>query len=587
MEDLRQSSPLALALLGLLTLAGLCARLPGISARLPHQSEPDSVIVSHAAWLDRPADLEKGTFEAYPANFYPHLLSFALRMLPGHSYARVLPSDAPLEAHLAAAAGPFVRGRLLVALLSLTAIPGTYFLARRFLASGWSLLAAAFVATSLIGSFYAQQARPHAAGMALSLLAVLAILRTPRGGLAAFATAGGLCALAVGCLWNGVFVLPALAVAHVVGAEPGSEKVEILGVCRRRVGVLLALALVAMAIPVFYGFLFEGPWLRPGGESGGLKLGGQTLRWKELTGAGFGLMARDFWSFDPVLVAAAGVGAVLLPLHLLREPRPAPSRLRELVIAATFPAVFFLFWGVMSRVPPRFALPLLPYVAVLAAFGVQSVLPQRVPRPWSFALALAALVLPALAVAHLTLLRSSTDTLTLAARWIAGNTDRERDVVTIPYLTDLPLFEERSALDALPAAFQSPWQRYQARMTPSAALPAYRLHTLYSKAAIADRRIDPEEVREILAAEHATYAVVVLHADSGIGWDSTRDVLLDLGSELVARFVPHRPGAEETLDVGFEQGDRALAKVLSAERPGPVVEIYRVAGQDSPRSRPK
>jgi hypothetical protein len=298
-------------------------------------------------------------------------------------------------------------------------------------------------------------------------------------------------------------------------------------------------------------------------------------------------MVRDFWSFDPVLVAAAGAGALLLPLHLLRQPRPAPSRFRELAITATFPAIFFLFWGVMSRVPPRFALPLLPYLAVLAAFGVRSVLPRRVPAAASIVLAVATLVLPAIAVAHLIAVRSSTDTLTLAARWIAENADREREVVCIPYLTDLPLFEERSALEALPAAFQSPWQRYQARMPQDDALPAYKLRTLYSKAAIADRRIDPSEVREILAAEQATYAVVVLHADSGIGWDSTRDVLLDLGSELVARFVPHRAGAEETLDIGFEQGDRALVKVFSAERPGPVVEIYRVRIPNESPSHPR
>jgi len=572
----RRHSPLALALLAGLTLLALAARLCGIGSRLPHQAEPDYVVVSHAAWLDRPAGMESSP-EAYPATSYPRLLSFALAALPGRSYARTLPPDAPLEEHLAAAGGPFLRGRLLIALLSLAAVPATYFLARRFLSEGGSLLAAAFLATSLAVQFYSQQARPHAAGMALSLLAMLAILRARASGSAASFALAGLCAaLAVGCLWNGVFVVPPLLLAWALAPRRGSAEIPRT---RSRIGLAVALAAVALAVPVFYGFLFAGSWL---GE-GRLHVGGQSIRWKELNGAGFGLILRGMWSFDPVLVAAAGAGLLAWIVRFLRGRGPDVARAKDLAVALAFPAGFLLYWGSMSRVPPRFSLPLAPYVAILAAFGAASLLPARAPRALAAVAAALLLAFPAVACAHLARTRSREDTLTLAARWIAEHADREREVVCIPYLTDLPLLCDRAGLGILPPAVLSPWQRYQLRLPASASPRAYRLREIATPEAITDHRIDPGEVRAIFRAQRPSWILAVMHADSGIGWDSTRDVLREDGAELVARFVPYRPGAEEALDVGFEAGEQALAKTWYAERPGPLVEIYRPAAAEAGR----
>jgi hypothetical protein len=399
--------------------------------------------------------------------------------------------------------------------------------------------------------------------MALSLAAVLAVLRIPRtDAVVAYVAAGGLCALAVGCFWNGVFVVPSLLVAHALAGR------------RRWIGLWIALAAVAAAVPLFYGFLFEGPWL----SGDRVRLGTESIQWRNLTGAGFGLILKGFWSFDPALVVAAGVGAAALAVRFLRRERPAAGALRDLFIAAAFPATFLLFWGIMSRVPPRFSLPLLPYVAVLAAFGIQSLLPRRAPVLGSVALAVAALALPVFACAHLVATRSREDSFTLAARWIAANCDRARDVVCIPFLTDLPLFTERSGLEALPGAIQSPWQRYQVRLPQDPSVPYFRLRTVYSRALIADRRIDPDEVRTLLASERPAYVVVTVHSDSRVGWDSTREVLREEGQELAAKFTAWKPGSEDLLDIGFEEGDLGLAMVLASERPGPAVEIYRMRG---------
>lgn len=561
MPEPRGSPRLVLSLLGVLTLLALAARLAGLHARLPHQCDPDRYIVAEAAWLDRPADMDPRSFEAYPQTIYPRLLSDLLARLPGPSFAPTLPAQASLEQHLAAASAPFVRGRLLIELISLFAIPGTYFLARRFLGAWTSLLAAAFLATSLAVLFYSEQARPHAAGMAVSLAAVLAILRIPRThGLAAYVVAGGLSALAVACFWNGVFAVPALLAAHAF-ARP-----------RRWVGLWIAGAAVTAAVPLFYPFLFERSWLAPDR----LSLGTESIRWRNLTGAGFGLILKGFWSFDPALVVAAGIGAAALAVRLLRANGSAADSRRDLVVAAAYPASFYLFWGVMARVPPRFSLPLLPYVAVLAAFGIRSLRPRGAPVIANAALVCVALALPVYACAHLVATRSRDDPFTLAARWIAATADPARDVVCIPVLSDLPLFTERSALEAVPGALRSPWQRYQIRLPRDPSIPCFRIHTVYTREMVADRRIEPGEIRAFLESERPAYVVVPVSGDAATGSPVLRRVLREDEQELAATFTAWKPGSEELMDLGFEKGDRDLVKVLAAFRSGPDLEIYRM-----------
>jgi hypothetical protein len=554
MDAGRRSTPrLALFLLALLTIAALIARLGGIGTRLPHQTEPDSVIVTQAAWFDRPAGMELGTAEAGASEFYPRLLSFVLAKLPGRSFARQLPVDAPLEAHLAAAAEPFLRGRILIAFLSVLLVPGTFLLARRFLDPWTALLAAAFAATSLVGQFYGSQARPHAASASLSLLAVLAILRLRRdGSLGAYALAAVASALAVACLWNGVFVGPALAVGFLFAAR------------KRGSGVLLCAVALALAVALAYDFLFK----TTGVAGSEVKLGGQRFHLDQLDGSGFWKIVKGFFSFDPVMLVAGCVGLVLFALRSRRKGPLSADALKDFAVAAAFPLSFALFWGATSRVPPRFSLPLLPYVAILAAYG--SVVVLR--RAW---LAIPLLALPVYACAKLTVLHVRPDTMTLVARWIEAHADRERDVVAVPYLADLPLLRDRADLEAVPPAVQSPWQRYQRRLPSEGVSGVWKLPTVYDKAALADLKFDPAEVRAWLERNHPDYVVVTTGWSSGNAWDSTRDVLREDGAELVASFPGGKPGSEELADLGFEQGERALVKIFAMVRPGPWVEIYR------------
>lgn len=549
----RRSPRQALLLLALLTFAALAARLAGIGSRLPHQTEPDSVIVTQAAWYDRPAGVEQETAEAGAPEFYPRLLAFVLAELPGRSYARPIAPDAPLEAHLAAASEPFLRGRVLIAFLSVLVVPGTFLLARRFLGAWTALLAAGFAATSLVGQFYGSQARPHAAGAALSLVAVLAALRLRRdGSLGAYAIAAVTSALALACLWNGVFVVPALGVGFLFAAR------------KRGIGVLLCALALALAVLLAYDFLFK----TTGVAGSEVKLGGQRFRLDTLDGSGFWKIAKGFFSFDPVLAVAGFLGLALFAFRIVKAPRPSSDRWRDLAVAAAFPVAFALFWGATSRVPPRFSLPLLPYVAVVAAYGSTVIL----RRAW---LAVPLLAFPAYACAKLTVLHVRPDTMTLAARWIEANADRARDVVAVPHAADLPLLRERADVEAVPTALQSPWQRYQSRLPRDGIRGAWRMPTVYDKAAMRDAKFDAEEVRGWLARKVPDYVVVTTGWSSGNAWDSTRDVIREEGAELVASFPGGEPGSEELADLGFEQGERALTKILAMVRPGPWVEIYR------------
>jgi hypothetical protein len=147
-----------------------------------------------------------------------------------------------------------------------------------------------------------------------------------------------------------VFVVPALVVGFLFAA--------------RKAGSGLSALALALAVLLAYDFLFKSTGVA-GGE---VKLGGQRFRLDTLDGSGFWKIAKGFYSFDPVLAVAGFLGLALFAFRLVRQPRPSSDRVKDLAVAAAFPVAFAIFWGATSRVPPRFSLPLLPYVAVVAAY---------------------------------------------------------------------------------------------------------------------------------------------------------------------------------------------------------------------------
>ena len=566
---------LVLAALAALVALALFVRLRANDFMLPNQPEPDAVIVWQAAYWDRPEGADANAF-AYPAPFYPYLLSKLLAALPGRSYPVLEPASAPLEDHLAAAGRRYVRGRTLIAWLSVIAIPALYALARRFLEPGWSLCAAAFLATSLLFQAYSQQARPHAASTALSLLAVVAALRILRrptwgsyllGALASFVT--------IGALHNGVFVLPCMVLAHAFAPR------------RNWPAFFASAVVVALVIPVFYPFYVEA------GIDGifrddGIDLGGQALRGDLLSGAGYLHVLRAFWGWDPTLAALAALGLAIGVARIARPAtRPARTTLHTLAVVAAFPISFVLVWGLWNVVPARFVNPLLPYLALLAAYAARETLTRFLPAraPALVAGSLVLLALPAIACARLSTLRARPDTLAEAARWLETHADAADDRVAVEILLYLPLAQSRAGLEAMPPWSLNAWEHYQLdllRADPAAEEGRWDLRVLFRPEFYADRRVSADEITSLLAADAPDWVVVAVPSpDVAKDLMQTRAAVRAFYGEPARRFEPYDLERHVLPGSGYELGFEGFARVMLSRQWGGPIEIYRRA--DAPR----
>ncbi len=115
------------SLLLALALAAIALRLIGIDSGLPHHCEPDVLLVPHAAWLDRPASVHESGPLWGSSSFYPQFLPWLIAILPGESFITILDPSAGLDAHLASLGDPYLKARIVIALLSVLAIPSAFF----------------------------------------------------------------------------------------------------------------------------------------------------------------------------------------------------------------------------------------------------------------------------------------------------------------------------------------------------------------------------------------------------------------------------------------------------------------------------
>ncbi len=159
-----------LAACGLLFIAALLLRLPGLDALLPHHPEADAWVVEQSIRLSE-AETSGETRQAIQGK-YPLLLADLTRAVMGDQ-TRAFDADRTPEEHRAAASAPFLAARQTLALLSALAAPLTYLLARMFMGRGAAGLAGAWVVVSLLHASLSVQARPHAP------LATLCILTLP------------------------------------------------------------------------------------------------------------------------------------------------------------------------------------------------------------------------------------------------------------------------------------------------------------------------------------------------------------------------------------------------------------------------
>jgi hypothetical protein len=580
-----------------ITVLALAVRLCGIGFLLPFSHEPDGHIIYQARLLKTGAEplQDEQRFQSYPL-FTATLVSW----LPAPELAPRPSGPAPLDSELARATAPCLRARIVIAALSSAIVPATYLLARIFLSGGWSLLAAALAATSLLDVSFSQQARPHTVESALALFAVLACVRVMRRGTAgSYALAGIAIALAMGTLHSGAAALVPLAVAH------GMRKGEGL---RRHWKLALPAIAIALCVILFYPFMLWGSsapsdthidW-----ENGLIVQAEHVVALGDFNGQGFLQMADDLWFYEPTLIALCLLALIValrdrLARHGLstRAAELARSRRRDLAVILAFVVPYAVLVGLYRHFFERFAIPLLPYLAALAAYGVSrtvallaGVNASRGRLRWvACAVIFVVLAFPAYASVRLVTARRAPDTITRAARWIAANVPSGQRVLVFPGL-DLPLFQDDEALDhnlkRYPYDRSYPrityWFRQQVHLREQREAAPPRFKLLWIEAEKLDTGND-EHLDASLRALTPDWLVL-----EECGWESrdnvkclTRRAAERIG-HLVARFSPYAPGDERTLPVMYQDdapqqpGEHFAHRALHACATGGVVEIYQI-----------
>jgi hypothetical protein len=568
-----------LFLLAILALA-FALRWRGICHQLPQWTYLDGFVeLVQTQYLRDPQSVK---WPDMNLGYYPYLTSATAAVLPDMAAARG--EGGVAEAVLEASREPWVRVRLAAILLSLGAVIGAWGVARRFVSSSFALLAAAIVATSLVHVTFSSEQRPHGPASGMVALALWATLVFREQGTARSLSIAmlALC-LAVAALQSSFALLVPLAIAWWCRdiSETGRKTLV--------PAAIAGLALLALTVRLAYPFHFDERSGSAGEYDTGAEtvwMGGHALYTERFHGRGFGVLAKTFAGFDPLLLALA-VGAALLWLIARLRGRLEPSRERTaaLWICLGYLLPFVLVFGIYDMTYDRFVLPLVPLLAVAVAWGcerVWNVLPAAVRHPLG-GVALAACVLgfPLWAAWRLGTLREREDTFEAAARWIEANADASNDRILLLQNFDLPLLYEPASLAALNDSYTLYWTAFQRK------LPPFEPGTTSYKVARPPRNEEEEQAdAEFLTPKRLRelgfrYVVSMPPRRGGVHDAEAVDLLKSLrkGMERVATFAP--AGEEErrarTLDFGFGVTESStLWNLLSIEAFGPRIEIFRL-----------
>jgi hypothetical protein len=578
-------------LLAALLAATVVVRLWGVDHSLPHLKERDSHMAFHTELLRagyQPPDPHNND------NQYPLLIPGILALFP--SSAAPLEERHSLDDHLHAAASTFRDSRTEMALLSVLAVALTFALARSFVSNGWALFAAALLSANLLTQYFAQQARPHAAATAFFLAAVLACMRLARKPtLWSYVLAALACTLAIGALHSGLATLTSLVVACVFAAlyvvhEPAAKLYR-----RLLAAPLLVAAVVAVAFRAFYPYLFRE---REGTDFDRLVFNGTHLVWGDhrvgfidFAGQGFGVVLRTLLFYDPALLVLLMLAIGLVATRKLPIYRPY-ERWSDFWVAFAFAGPYLLLIGLFARTFERFLIPLAPFLAVTAAWGLQEFASRfRAARFGAPLLASLALALSSFAVARLAWLRAAPDSMELAAQWISANLDSAADRVYCVPTLDLPLARSTESLfpsEKRPAGRHSRWAHYQAQLGADPvhggiAATTWDIRYLAPRPDLgypfAELERDPEGYLRALGTGY--YVIDASRMPARPVFTELGGLLDKLGAERVARIGPNEHDGYQGWSMPFEDEQiegwpNVLRRLLSARCVGPVVEIYRL-----------
>jgi len=575
-----------LALLALIVALGLAVRLHGIGFLLPQLGEPDGLVIDYQL---RALEGHGRESASDPLNaYYPHLVARTAALVPRSWVAPATPHT--LAEHLRVASASRMRARIAVALLSLLAIPLTWWLARHFVPDAWALMAAALVAGSPFLVWFAQQARPHAAATSFALLAVCAAVHLRQaGGWRAYAVAGLAAGLAVGVLQSGLAVLPAIALAILLRVRADRW--------RALAGTALVLAIAAAFVFFLYPFMFTGG---PDPESVTMRPDGTLAVSRHLVfvdlfnGRGFAVVWRAFREYDPLLTWLALFGfATVVVVSPRWAPRCVPAfacaRTLDLAIVLAHAVPYLIAIGLYQRTYQRFALPLVPYLGIVSAYGAWQLwrLAARGGRGLSLvagALACAAAAAELAWSWQLGRVRARPDTIQEAATWITQHVPPETQAISVMPGLDLPIARSRASIkkDWHHKDEQSvPWFRYQAELMPGAIEgPAWHIDSM--PLITSEERTKAHSEAYAFARElPGGYAVIIAWPKNfRPALNAVREGLRGQ-FELAARFAPDDPDPGTDIPLAHQDDEYPFRvpwaqRMLAARCVGPVVEIYRL-----------
>ncbi len=557
---------------------GLWLRLTGLGFGLPAVFNMDEVAIMNRA-------LAFGTGDLNPRNFlYPTLYFYVLFAWEGLTF--IVGWALGIWDSLAAFQREFFvdpsrlfwAGRLLTTLCGIATIVAAARLAARLFAPSAAVAAAIFLAVAPIAvmdAHYVKHDVPVTLLIVLTHLWLLRILKTDGPALLRDVRGtGAMAGLAMSTHYYAVFL--ALPVTFVLLSQTGTP-------WSRRVSHLMQAGLVTTLV-----FLAASPFLLPNIDTAWIDITqNRAIVMDRATEAAgrlpslgryLTLLVQDGLGWPAGVVGMAGLLLVAV------ESR------RQGLFLLLFPTVFLLF--ISNTVPAsRYLNAVLPFLAIGAGVAVSRALRAFSPRVTASPIAVAALALVIASPGGVKSVRTGrffqqTDTRTLAQAWVEEHIPEGTSILVQPY--SVPLRQSREglieALEVTRGSEEPPSVKFREQLALNP-YPALAYRTIYlgiggldaDKLYVSPREFDATETLEPLRVLGVMYVALKRYniPDASL---ASLDRALANGGHIVATFSPYRSdvdqGRRAVVAPFLHNTDARLDPAL--ERPGPVIEIWRI-----------
>ncbi|HKH18413.1 MAG TPA: glycosyltransferase family 39 protein [Solirubrobacteraceae bacterium] len=507
--------------------------------------------------VDEGAHFVRSAVKFFRGDYNPHYFlnppafSYLLHGIFAFSYGGIWPFGAGDEVIKAFRRDPsdvYLIGRIVAGLLGVVAAGILYAVGKRLYGAAAGLVAAALMSFSFLPVFYGHLALndiPTLVPLTLGLLGAVRIYQ--RGESADYALAGAGLGFATAFKYTAAALLLPIALAWGlrVWEDRGRFKPELL-----RLVLAGVLAGVAFCIANPYALLEPRSFAYGVREQRTYAGEVQKIGLDEVSGWAYYIWTLT-WGYGWIPLGLSAIGT----LFALRRDW------RTTLLLLSFVVVFWLFMGQQTRFYGRWLLPVYPFLALLAGYGVVR-LARLAPRRWrtaaAIAIAAAALVQPVASVVHVNRVLGRTDTRELARDWLDANLPRgQRPVIESIASTGFGRVREHRKARLL-------WPRF--RMPPG-------------RSEDAALKLRPRLIDQYANQGFCVVVVGSIQRDRAFKDPNLAPAAIRyyerLGSEarLVASFSPTKPGRplpEFNFDWSYDYYPRDY------ERPGPQVDIYRL-----------